>query len=52
MLVRMDLLVRPRQTGKEQKLPASMSLYRLLAEGVATIRPTLKIWIKGVSFLP
>ena len=34
----MDLLVRKEQAGKEKKLPSSMSLYRLLAEGVAQIR--------------
>ena len=34
----MDVLARQGQAGKEQKLPSSMSLYRLPAEGVAQIK--------------
>jgi hypothetical protein len=34
----LDLLARGEQTGKEQKLPSFMSLYRLPAEGVPHIR--------------
>ena len=45
----MDLLVRRKEAGTAQKLPFSMSLYRLPAEGVAKMRFGLKIWIKGVS---
>jgi hypothetical protein len=47
----MDLLARPEQTGKKQKLPSSMSLYRLLAEGAAQIKGMsfhLKIQIKDM----
>ena len=34
----LDLLARGEQTGKEQKLPSFMSLYRLPAEGMAQIK--------------
>lgn len=44
----MDLLGRQEQAGKEQNFPISMSLYILLAEGMAQIESGLKIWIKHV----
>ena len=37
------LLVRTGQAGKAQKLPSSMTMYRLPAEGVAQIISRLKI---------
>jgi hypothetical protein len=48
----MELVVMQEQAHKEQRLPASMSVYRLPTEGVAQGKgefSTLKIQIKGVS---
>jgi hypothetical protein len=48
----MGLLARQGQSGKEQKLPSSISLHRLLAEGVAQtkgVSSSLKIRIRDVS---
>lgn len=48
----MGLLARPEQTGKVQKLPSSMSLYRLPGKGVTHIKgvsSSLKTWIKSRS---
>ena len=36
----MDLLARQEQAGNEKKLPSSMSLYRLQAEGVWYVFPS------------
>ena len=52
----MDVLARQEQGEKEQKLPFSVSLYRLPAEGMAQTHITyvslhIKIWIKCVYLL-
>lgn len=46
------MLARQQQAAKETKLPSSMSLCSLQAEGMVQIKgvsSSLKIWIKGVN---